>query len=265
MPLKVYALEVLSDMVATGQVLIGLCCLISFAVCALRFYMRVVVSRQFALLEFTLIFALITLGSLQIKMFEILAAIKTPEDAVRLNVYFFAGTFFYLTALWSVKISVNLLHIRLSTKIPETHVWAIRSLYFMVISLIGAYITFLLGCVPIHRRWDAPLGRAKSCPPIMREWDFWLHTALNIGTDIWRESLLSNHIAESANPEGRLSDLSYDLSEPRNPLILKSSVYPSIPSPPATSGTSSPHRCLYGLWPSRCCYRCQHHPSRSTW
>jgi len=28
----------------------------------------------------------ITLGSLQIKMFEILAAIKTPEDAVRLNV-----------------------------------------------------------------------------------------------------------------------------------------------------------------------------------
>ena len=134
----------------------------------------------------------ITLGSLQIKMFEILAAIKTPEDAVRLNVvrllrcpsqlprnwpfksgqYFFAGTFFYLTALWSVKISVNLLHIRLSTKIPGTHVWAIRSLYFMVISLIGAYIVFLLGCVPIHRRWDAPLGRAKPCPPIMREWDF---------------------------------------------------------------------------------------------
>lgn len=175
-------------MVATGQVLIGLCCLISFAVCALRFYMRVVVSRQFVLLEFTLIFALvmqITLGSLQIKMFEILAAIKTPEDAVRLNAYFFAGTFFYLTALWSVKISVNLLHIRLSTKIPGTHVWAIRSLYFMVISLIGAYIVFLLGCVPIHRRWDAPLGRAKPCPPIMREWDFWLHTALNIGTDIW--------------------------------------------------------------------------------
>ena len=151
----------------------------------------------------------------------------------------------------------------------------------MVISLIGAYIVFLLGCVPIHRRWDAPLGRAKSCPPIMREWDFvrkapvfsgvcwlkrqWLHTALNIGTDIWRKSLLSNHFAGSANPEGRLSDLSYNLWELRNPLILKSSVYPSIPGPPTTSGTSSPHRCLYGLWSSRYCYHCQHHPSCSTW
>lgn len=74
--------------------------------------------------------------------------------------------------MWAVKLSINLLHIQVTRKIPKVQVWAVRCLYLIIFTLVLVNVTYPLGCVPVSRKWEAPLGRAKPCPPILAAWDF---------------------------------------------------------------------------------------------
>jgi len=175
-------------MVEAGEVIIVICLLISFAVCALRFYLRVIVARQFILMEFSLLVALvmeIILGAFQLKMFGLLAAPPTPANGLLLGKLFFAGTYPYFISLWSVKISINLLHLRLTQRLPQVHIWAKRSIYILIAAFMVIMITYPFGCWPTYRKWEGGMGTVKACPPITRAWDFWTHLAIHLTTDIY--------------------------------------------------------------------------------
>jgi len=175
-------------MVEAGQVIVCICILITFVVCALRFYLRVIVARQFILMEFSLIVALvmeIIFGSLQLKIFGLLAAPPSPENGVLLNKLFFVGTFPYFVSLWSVKISINLLHLRLTQRLPQVHIWAKRSIFILIAGFMLIMITYPFGCWPTYRKWEGGMGGVEACPPITREWDFWTHLAIHLTTDIY--------------------------------------------------------------------------------
>ncbi|KAF2676449.1 hypothetical protein K458DRAFT_410407 [Lentithecium fluviatile CBS 122367] len=162
-------------MVAAGQIVIIICLLVSSAVCALRAYLRIWVAQQYTVAEFSLIVALVMelcFGIMQFMQYETIAAPPTPENRAVLAKLMFAATFFYLGSMWAVKISVNLLHIRVTRKITKVNVWAVRCLYLIIFTLAVAYVTYPLGCIPVSRKWEAALGRAKPCPPILAAWDF---------------------------------------------------------------------------------------------
>lgn len=175
-------------MVEKGQVVVAISLTISFVVFSSRFYLRVIKNGQFTFLEISLLFALameVVFAGLQIKQYQLMAAPSTVANAVELGKWTYVNTFFYIACIWSIKVTFNLLHIRVTERISAVHVWAVRTLYLLAFTWILVYVTYLLKCMPVSRNWDAPLGHVKPCPSILHAWDFWLHLALHISTDIW--------------------------------------------------------------------------------
>lgn len=84
-----------------------------------------------------------------------------------------AGGLLYLTALWAVKISISLLHIQLTKGVnwlPWLPTLAKCTFWLMCITLPIIYIVFVVGCLPVSRRWALPTE--PGCPPIVKEFDF---------------------------------------------------------------------------------------------
>lgn len=83
---------------------------------------------------------------------------------------FFVAAFFYHGALWSVKISISLLHIELTRMLPRVHFWAICTFWLMLSTLPIIYIVLVLGCLPVRNRWALPT--VPGCRPIVESFDF---------------------------------------------------------------------------------------------
>ncbi|ORY16411.1 hypothetical protein BCR34DRAFT_597698 [Clohesyomyces aquaticus] len=96
-----------------------------------------------------------------------------------------AGAYLYITCLVAAKLSINLLHIRVTERFPRLNAWAIRSVYFIIFSWIFNLFAASFSCFPFSRRWNGMVGIEKPCNPIVRSWDFWAHIALHVITDIW--------------------------------------------------------------------------------
>jgi hypothetical protein len=85
--------------------------------------------------------------------------------------------YMYYTTLYAVKISVNLLHVRLTASIPAVHVWAIRSVYAIIALYLVSLINYVAACYPVSRRWNGPTGDAEACANMVKEWS-WVSTAI---------------------------------------------------------------------------------------
>lgn len=83
---------------------------------------------------------------------------------------FAAGGLLYLSTLWGVKISVNLLHIQLTRRFGRVHLLARFTLYILLGSILLIFLMYFLACWPVQRRWT--LSPTRQCPPIAHAWDF---------------------------------------------------------------------------------------------
>ncbi|KAH8721520.1 hypothetical protein GQ44DRAFT_361433 [Phaeosphaeriaceae sp. PMI808] len=174
-------------MAVTLEIISGLCCLCTAIICGIRFYLRAVVARQDLWIEMPLIFALFlllaTLG-VQIKVYSLLQHMDSVDTVILFGKLASALAYFYIFGLWAIKLSVNLLHIRLTAKFPTINAWAVRSLYAISSLFLISIIVYNVGCYP-PRRWDGIVGKAKPCPMMVKEWDWWLITISHIVSDIW--------------------------------------------------------------------------------
>ncbi|PVH68437.1 hypothetical protein DL98DRAFT_662183 [Cadophora sp. DSE1049] len=101
---------------------------------------------------------------------------------IEMQKLFFAGTFFYIGSLWGVKISINMLLIRLTRRFQRLHTLAVITLYSLFGFWAFIYLTYLIACWPVHRRWS--LVPSQQCGPIIYAWDFWTHLCIHLVTDI---------------------------------------------------------------------------------
>jgi len=125
----------------------------------------------------------IALSGVQFGIYDLLPTLSDiPDNIVALQKLFFAGTFFYFASLWFVKITINLLHIQLTRDMGRINNYARYFLYVLIAALPVIYVIYLLGCLPIPRRWAGPTE--PQCPPIVQAFDFWIHIAIHLSTDI---------------------------------------------------------------------------------
>ncbi|KAJ2906540.1 hypothetical protein MKZ38_001183 [Zalerion maritima] len=164
--------------------------IITNAVCAFRFWIRLIKGRQHKPIEYWLVFSLVMFDALvatQLQIFGVLSDLKagfTVPLFVSMKKLFFAGSFFYLGCLWSLKISINLLHLDLTRRLKHFHSWAVASLYFLYATWPVLYLTRILGCLPVTANWALP-DDPDQCPAMLEAWDFWLHLSIHIATDVF--------------------------------------------------------------------------------
>ncbi|KAH6695941.1 hypothetical protein BKA61DRAFT_683319 [Leptodontidium sp. MPI-SDFR-AT-0119] len=172
-------------MVAVNEILLILCIISTLSAVSIRFYVRVITERRFELIEYALIWALvlqITLAALQLRILKLLPTVQIESHMIEMQKLFFAGTFFYIGSLWGVKISINMLLIRLTRRFQRLHTLAVITLYSLFGSWFFIYLTYLIACWPVHRRWS--LVPSQQCGPIIHAWDFWTHLCIHLITDI---------------------------------------------------------------------------------
>lgn len=172
-------------MLEGGPIVLIICAIVGASACATRFYIRVVTTHRTDFLELGLIFATVmqlTQIGMQLRVFQLLPTTAENHahflEAQKLT---FAGTFPYFASLWAVKISINILHIRLTRSFRRIQFLATCHLYFLIGTWPFLYITYILACWPVSRKWSTPPTR--SCGPIRTAWDFWAHFAIHLATD----------------------------------------------------------------------------------
>ncbi|KAH7176229.1 hypothetical protein EDB81DRAFT_33686 [Dactylonectria macrodidyma] len=173
-------------MFTVNVVITAVLLVISISAYCLRVWIRVIKAKQHKSMEYTLLWALllqIVSTGLQVRVYSLLQTLEqNPMNVVEIGKMFFVGAILHFGALWSVKISISLLHIELTRMLPRVHFWAICTFWLMVITLPVIYIVLVLGCLPVPKRWAPPTG--PGCRPIVKSFDFWVHNAIHLSTDI---------------------------------------------------------------------------------
>ncbi|KAH8594001.1 hypothetical protein B0O99DRAFT_712706 [Bisporella sp. PMI_857] len=124
----------------------------------------------------------IALASIQLPQYSLFRTIQIESHFIKIQKLFFAGTFFYIGALWGVKISINLLLIQLTRRFQRLHSVAVVTLYSLLGFWLFIYLTYIGACWPVQRRWT--LVSSQQCGPIIHAWDFWTHLCIHLATDI---------------------------------------------------------------------------------
>jgi hypothetical protein len=104
---------------------------------------------------------------------------KPPSAAtpVYIQKLYFITTFVYLADLWSIKLAINLFHLRL-TRHLSVHKLAKYCLFLLGITFVLVVSLSLFDCMPFSDRW---IGK---CDMVRLNDIFWCTVAVNISTDV---------------------------------------------------------------------------------
>ncbi|RYP52353.1 hypothetical protein DL768_002464 [Monosporascus sp. mg162] len=101
-----------------------------------------------------------------------------------------AGWSTYSALLWSLKLSLLFLYIRLTAGLDRSYLFRIYFGFgFVVASWLAAMMTLLLGCRPFHKYWQINPDPGDVCQPAISSQIVWVYCAMNIITDLYLISI----------------------------------------------------------------------------
>ncbi|RYO85346.1 hypothetical protein DL766_004774 [Monosporascus sp. MC13-8B] len=101
-----------------------------------------------------------------------------------------AGWSTYSALLWSLKLSLLFLYIRLTAGLDRSY--NIRIYFgfgFVIVSWIAAMMTLFLGCRPFHKYWQINPDPGDACQPAISSQIVWVYCAMNVVTDLYLISI----------------------------------------------------------------------------
>ncbi|RYP34176.1 hypothetical protein DL767_004403 [Monosporascus sp. MG133] len=101
-----------------------------------------------------------------------------------------AGWSTYSALLWSLKLSLLFLYIRLTAGLDRSYLVRIYFGFgFVIVSWLAAMMTLFLGCRPFHKYWQINPDPGDVCQPAISSQIVWVYCAMNIITDLYLISI----------------------------------------------------------------------------